>query len=68
MDWERDAERGYIAADLVVNGAGMYTYSEGDISTPFSGFKALGFGGRDNGIHAHEQYTELRTIWLQPNR
>jgi len=40
------------------------TYSEGEISTPFGGFKASGFGGRDNGIHAHEQYTELKTIWI----
>ena len=23
-----------------------------------------GFGGRDNGIHAHDQYTQLKTIWL----
>ena len=40
------------------------SYSEGDISTPFGGFKASGFGGRDNGIHAHDQYTELKTIWI----
>lgn len=43
---------------------GVNTYSEGEISTPFGGFKASGFGGRDNGIHAHEQYTELKTIWI----
>jgi len=23
-----------------------------------------GFGGRDNGIEALEQYTELKTIWI----
>lgn len=40
------------------------SYSEGEISTPFGGMKASGFGGRDNGIHAHEQYTELKTIWI----
>jgi len=39
-------------------------YGEGDISTPFGGYKQSGFGGRDNSIHAHEQYTELKTIWL----
>jgi len=22
------------------------------------------FGGRDNGMHAHEQYTELKTLWI----
>jgi len=39
-------------------------YGEGDISTPFGGYKQSGFGGRDNAIHAHDQYTELKTIWL----
>lgn len=39
-------------------------YGEGDISTPFGGFKQSGFGGRDNSIHAHDQYTELKTIWI----
>ena len=40
------------------------TYGEGDISTPFGGYKQSGFGGRDNSIHAHDQYTELKTIWI----
>jgi len=40
------------------------TCSESDISTPFGGFKASGFGGRDNGLRAHDQYTELKTIWI----
>jgi gamma-glutamyl-gamma-aminobutyraldehyde dehydrogenase len=39
-------------------------YSEGDFSTPFGGFKQSGFGGRDNGIEAHEQYTEIKTVWM----
>jgi gamma-glutamyl-gamma-aminobutyraldehyde dehydrogenase len=39
-------------------------YSEGDITTPFGGYKHSGFGGRDNGMHAFDQYTELKTIWL----
>lgn len=39
-------------------------FGEGDISTPFGGFKASGFGGRDNGIQAHDQYTEIKTIWI----
>ena len=40
------------------------SYGEGDISTPFGGFKQSGFGGRDNSIHAHDQYTQIKTIWL----
>jgi gamma-glutamyl-gamma-aminobutyraldehyde dehydrogenase len=39
-------------------------YGEGDITTPFGGYKQSGFGGRDKSIHAHDQYTETKTIWL----
>jgi len=39
-------------------------YGEGDISTPFGGFRQSGFGGRDNGLAAHDQYTLLKTIWI----
>ncbi len=40
------------------------SFGEGDISTPFGGFKQSGFGGRDNSIHAHDQYTQMKTIWI----
>ena len=39
-------------------------YGEGDITTPFGGYKLSGFGGRDNSLKAHDQYTETKTIWL----
>lgn len=39
-------------------------YGEGDISTPFGGYKQSGFGGRDNSIHAHDQFTQMKTIWI----
>ncbi len=39
-------------------------FSEGDISTPFGGYKLSGFGGRDNSLQAHDQYTEVKTIWF----
>jgi gamma-glutamyl-gamma-aminobutyraldehyde dehydrogenase len=39
-------------------------FGEGDITTPFGGYKQSGFGGRDNGVQAHDQYTQLKTIWL----
>jgi gamma-glutamyl-gamma-aminobutyraldehyde dehydrogenase len=51
--------RAVRAGTVAING-----YSEGDISTPFGGYKMSGFGGRDNGIEALEQYTELKTIWI----
>ena len=39
-------------------------YGEGDISTPFGGYKLSGFGGRDNSLMAHDQYTEIKTLWI----
>jgi len=40
------------------------SFGEGDNATPFGGYKQSGFGGRDNGIHAHDQYTQIKTIWV----
>jgi gamma-glutamyl-gamma-aminobutyraldehyde dehydrogenase len=43
---------------------GVNAYSEGDITTPFGGYKQSGFGGRDKGLEAFDQYTEKKTIWV----
>src|SRR6185295_14145319 len=49
--WSKDIDvamrtaRGIRAGTVAVNG-----YSEGDIGTPFGGYKLSGFGGRDNGL------------------
>ncbi len=40
-------------------------FAEGSIATPFGGYKESGFGGRDNGIEAFDQYCEIKTIWIQ---
>ena len=53
------AARAIRAGTVTVN-----CYGEGDITTPFGGYKQSGFGGRDNSLHAHDQYTELKTIWV----
>ncbi|MFG3942636.1 aldehyde dehydrogenase, partial [Pseudomonas aeruginosa] len=47
--------------------AGIVTvncFGEGDASTPFGGYKESGFGGRDKSVWAHDQYTELKAIWI----
>ncbi|WP_349608743.1 aldehyde dehydrogenase [Cupriavidus sp. DF5525] len=47
--------------------AGVVTvncFGEGDITTPFGGYKESGFGGRDKSIWAHDQYTEMKAIWI----
>ncbi|WP_322404668.1 aldehyde dehydrogenase [Massilia luteola] len=47
--------------------AGVVTvncFGEGDVTTPFGGYKESGFGGRDKSQWAHDQYTEIKTIWV----
>ncbi|WMC11670.1 aldehyde dehydrogenase [Oceanimonas pelagia] len=56
------AARAVRAGTVTVN-----CFGEGDATTPFGGYKQSGFGGRDNSVHAHDQYTQLKTIWLDLN-
>ena len=47
--------------------AGLVTvncFGEGDATTPFGGYKESGFGGRDKSVFAHDNYCELKTIWI----
>jgi 4-(gamma-glutamylamino)butanal dehydrogenase len=47
--------------------AGVVTvncFGEGDVTTPFGGYRQSGFGGRDKSVWAHDQYTEMKTIWI----
>ena len=53
------AARGIKAGTVSVN-----CYGEGDATTPFGGYKLSGFGGRDKSLFAHDQYCELKTIWI----
>lgn len=54
-----------VARALKAGNVSVNCYAEGDMTTPFGGYKQSGFGGRDNAVHAHDQYTELKTIWMQ---
>ena len=59
-----------VARDLRAGVVGINAYAEGDMTTPFGGYKLSGFGGHDKSVHAHEQYTETKTTWitLKPRR
>lgn len=46
------------AGTVSVNG-----FSEGDITAPFGGFKLSGFGGKDKGMEALDQYQQTKAIW-----
>jgi len=54
-----------VARALRAGTVSVNCFSEGDVTTPFGGFKQSGFFGRDKSIFAHYQYTELKTIWMQ---
>ena len=56
-----------VSRALRAGTVGVNAYSEGDITTPFGGYKESGFGGRDKGLEALEQYTEKKTIWFSLN-
>ncbi|MER9120946.1 aldehyde dehydrogenase [Mesorhizobium sp. M0954] len=53
------AARALKAGTVTVN-----SYGEGDAATPFGGYKQSGFGGRDKSLHAHDQYTQTKTLWI----
>jgi gamma-glutamyl-gamma-aminobutyraldehyde dehydrogenase len=60
-----NARRAHNVARAIKAGTvSINCYSEGDMTTPFGGYKLSGFGGRDNSLLAHDQYTETKTIWL----
>ncbi len=52
-----------VAAAIQAGTVSVNGFSEGDITTPFGGYKQSGFGGRDNGLEAFNQYLQLKTIW-----
>jgi len=64
--YTQDVNRAHRVARAIRAGTvSVNCFSEGDITTPFGGFKESGFAGRDKSVWAHEQYTELKTIWMQ---
>ncbi|MBM4155435.1 MAG: aldehyde dehydrogenase [Lentisphaerae bacterium] len=64
--YTQDVNRAHRAARAIRAGTvSVNCFSEGDITTPFGGFRQSGFFGRDKSIWAHQQYTELKTVWIQ---
>ena len=63
--WTRNLDSALRVSRAVRAGTvSVNCFSEGDIATPFGGYKESGFGGRDNGLEAFDQYTEVKTIWM----
>ncbi len=55
----------HIARSLPCGTVSVNGFSEGNIKTPFGGYKQSGSLARDNGTEALEQYLQTKTIWVQ---
>jgi acyl-CoA reductase-like NAD-dependent aldehyde dehydrogenase len=61
----RDIDRAlYLARRLRCGTVSVNGFSEGDIKTPFGGYKRSGSLARDNGTEAMDQYLQTKTIWI----
>ncbi|MBB3139717.1 aldehyde dehydrogenase [Halomonas organivorans] len=64
--WSEDLNTVHRMAGAIRAGTvSVNCFSEGDITTPFGGYKQSGFGGRDKSVYAHDQYCEIKTTWIQ---
>ncbi|MGI9287286.1 MAG: aldehyde dehydrogenase [Pseudomonadales bacterium] len=63
--WSRNINTALNVAEAVrVGTMGVNNYFGGDITVPFGGFKQSG-NGRDKSMHAFDDYTELKTTWIE---
>lgn len=53
-----------MARALPCGTVSINAFSEGDVKTPFGGYKRSGSLARDNGAEAMEQYLQTKTIWI----
>ena len=53
-----------VASAVRVGTMGINNYFGGDVTVPFGGFKQSG-NGRDKSMHAFDDYTELKTTWIE---
>ena len=54
----------HLAKSLLCVTVSINTFSEGDIKTPFGGYKQSGSLSRDQGTEALNQYLQTKTIWI----
>jgi len=57
----------HLAKSLPCGTVSVNTFSEGDIKTPFGGYKQSGSLSRDQGTEALNQYLQTKTIWISHN-
>jgi aldehyde dehydrogenase (NAD+)/gamma-glutamyl-gamma-aminobutyraldehyde dehydrogenase len=61
----RDIDRAiHMARRLPCGTVSVNGFSEGDVKTPFGGYRRSGSLARDNGTEAMDQYLQTKTIWI----
>jgi aldehyde dehydrogenase (NAD+) len=65
--WTRDVKKAhYVAKKIKAGTVWVNTYNIYDPAASFGGYKMSGFG-RELGMHALEQYTDVKTVWVDLN-
>ncbi|MDI3335547.1 aldehyde dehydrogenase [Defluviimonas aestuarii] len=61
----RDIDRAiHMARRLPCGTVSVNGFSEGNVTTPFGGYRKSGSLSRDNGAEAMDQYLQTKTIWI----
>lgn len=63
--YTQDIDRAmHFARRLACGTVAINGFTEGDIKTPFGGYRKSGSSARDNGVEALSQYQQIKTIWM----
>ncbi|MFF9803641.1 aldehyde dehydrogenase family protein [Streptomyces coeruleorubidus] len=64
--WTRELDTALrLARGIEAGVVSVNAYSEGDITTPFGGWKQSGFGGVEKSTNAFDQWTREKTVWIR---
>ena len=58
----------YLARRLTCGTVAVNGFTEGDIKTPFGGYKRSGSLARDKGTEGMDQYLQTKTVWIATRR
>jgi acyl-CoA reductase-like NAD-dependent aldehyde dehydrogenase len=63
--WTSDLARAHRVSRAIRAGTvWVNSFDQADITAPFGGFKASGFGGKDKSLYALDKYTNVKTTWI----
>ena len=62
--WTSDVQKAHTIARALQSGVvWVNCFNVMDPAVPFGGYKMSGYG-RDSGVHALEQYTQVKSVWV----